>query len=557
MGIPSYFSYIIRNHANIIRNRNKMREVALNSLYMDCNSIIYDSIRSDSMSAVSDDGIIQMVIQKIDAYVRTIKPTNVLYIAFDGVAPLAKMNQQRTRRYKTGYLSSLDFSSEQITQKDPAKKAEFNTALITPGTAFMRKLSEAVNTTFMGSEYTYGVSRLVVSASDEEGEGEHKMFQYIRDHVQPNETVAVYGLDSDLIMLSLIHSFYCKNIFIFREAPEFAKSVLPKDAKILPNELLFIDTRLLGLSILKEMGVSLASDEKTMANRINDYIFMCFLLGNDFLPHFPGLNIRTHANHTLLEFYRIHIGAYPDRFLVSISPPTINWNWVKLFISKLSLLERTKIAEELVEREKMEKRVLSTSKTATEEDRKQTFENTPILYRGEERYIAPNEMGWESRYYERAFGSALTSSEIQRVCVNYLQGLEWVFRYYIEGCCDWRWKYDGHYAPLLSDLVSHIPNKTTSLLRPSTKGAFHPNTQLLYVIPPWNHDEVFGTSNSRIQKIKKVNAGLFREKSELTFQWMFCRYFWESHAKLPEVDLRTMETWNEEFVPKSKKAMSR
>jgi 5'-3' exoribonuclease 2 len=284
---------------------------------------------------------------------------------------------------------------------------------------------------------------------------------------------------------------------------------------------------------------------------------MCFLLGNDFLPHFPGLNIRTHANHTLLEFYRIHIGAYPDRFLVSISPPTINWNWVKLFISKLALGERTKIAEELVEREKMEKRVLSTSKTATEEDRKQTFENTPILYRGEERYIAPNEMGWESRYYERAFGSALNSSEIQRVCMNYLQGLEWVFRYYIEGCCDWRWKYDGHYAPLLADLVSHIPNKTISLLRPSTKGAFHPNTQLLYVIPPWNHDEVFGTSNYRIQKIKKVSAGLFREKSELAFQWMFCRYFWESHAKLPEVDLRTMETWNEEFVPKSKKSVSR
>ena len=44
MGIPSYFAYIIKNHTNIIRKRRQLKN-KFTSLYMDCNSIIYDCIR--------------------------------------------------------------------------------------------------------------------------------------------------------------------------------------------------------------------------------------------------------------------------------------------------------------------------------------------------------------------------------------------------------------------------------------------------------------------------------------------------------------------------------
>jgi 5'-3' exonuclease len=49
MGIPSYFSYIIKNYPNIIRNLQHFinnDSVVLNNLFMDCNSIIYDAVRS-------------------------------------------------------------------------------------------------------------------------------------------------------------------------------------------------------------------------------------------------------------------------------------------------------------------------------------------------------------------------------------------------------------------------------------------------------------------------------------------------------------------------------
>ena len=53
MGIPSYFSYIVKNHVNIIKKwlKNKM---AINNLYMDCNSIIYDAVRTINFSNITD-----------------------------------------------------------------------------------------------------------------------------------------------------------------------------------------------------------------------------------------------------------------------------------------------------------------------------------------------------------------------------------------------------------------------------------------------------------------------------------------------------------------------
>ena len=47
MGIPSYFSYIVKNHSEIIKklnDPNENKKININNLYLDCNSIIYDVI---------------------------------------------------------------------------------------------------------------------------------------------------------------------------------------------------------------------------------------------------------------------------------------------------------------------------------------------------------------------------------------------------------------------------------------------------------------------------------------------------------------------------------
>ena len=98
MGIPSYFSYIVKNHIKIIKKFNRT-EYKINNLYLDCNSIIYDCV--NTMALNIDNDIINNVILKINFYINLIEPTDNIYIAFDGVSPIAKLDQQRQRRYKS------------------------------------------------------------------------------------------------------------------------------------------------------------------------------------------------------------------------------------------------------------------------------------------------------------------------------------------------------------------------------------------------------------------------------------------------------------------------
>ena len=555
MGIPSYFSYIIKNHSNIIRNWRFHREkkgTKFSSLYMDCNSIIYDCVRkienSPNSAGLIEDAIIDAVIAQIEYYVELINPENVLYIAFDGVAPFAKMSQQRIRRYKTGYLASIDFAesadSTRVRKSEiggvsngvgQSTTAKWNTSAITPGTKFMNELSTRVRRAFVQSGRFFGVKQLIVSASDEPGEGEHKMFQYMRDHALQSETIAVYGLDADLIMLSLFHCFACENIYIFRESPAFGKAIL--NGQFDENELIFLDNRALSRAIFSEMGCTDFNDR----GRIYDYIFMCFLLGNDFLPHFPSLNIRTHGNFTILETYQRVIGKFTDRRFIGSDSGDIQWKWVKLFVKELTKMERQSISEEYTSRSKLESRHYS---TATKDDREMAFDNIPVIYRAEEHYINPSERGWESRYYRVAFHlSKSPSSEfVSGVCQNYLEGLEWVFKYYTEGCPHWRWRYQFHYPPLFVDLAEHIPDFSTSFIDERALGInkpFHPQTQLAYVIPEWNHSLLLPETRKAIAKLGI--SQYYEPLGDLRFQWMFCRYFWESHAILKDIPFAKLE----------------
>ena len=267
MGIPSYFSHVIRKYTKILRSCRYFIDTdkPFTHLYMDCNSIVYDSYHSISDTYIVEkedefeEQIIREVANRIENYISMIKPTDVIYISFDGVAPLAKMDQQRTRRYKTHFTSGIQYE----TTVESTKK--WNTSSITPGTIFMEKLSNYIYFYFKHKELQYNVKNIVVSCSDKPGEGEHKLYSHIRQNDMKKSNVAVYGLDADLIMLSIFHLKYCNNIYIFREAPEFLKNSIPIEIKNNKNEPYFLDIDNLSESIIYEMGCS-----DNNINRIDD-----------------------------------------------------------------------------------------------------------------------------------------------------------------------------------------------------------------------------------------------------------------------------------------------
>ena len=535
MGIPSYFSYIIKNYSNIIRSCKQIvdEQVCFQYLYMDCNSIIYDEFRQMEEDIAKNNLqvediekiLISKVISKIGSYINYIKPTKLVFIAFDGVAPLAKMEQQRSRRSK-GYITEKiqkHVSNKNITPK-------WSTTNITPGTNFMNTLSQKIKKSFEHLEQHYGVDSIIVSGSDNAGEGEHKMFQHIRDHkTSKSGNIAVYGLDSDLIMLSVFHCKLFNNLFIFRETPEFGKQIISGDHN--DSKYLFLHIQTFANAILSEMNCNSYDN-----HLLYDYIFMCFLLGNDFLPHFPSLNIRTTGIDTLLTVYRNVIGKHANKSFIDKNMQIV-WRNVLLFFNALAKEEHTRLLVEYSTRDKFGKRKWTTE---NEESRDNVVLNIPVIYRSEENYICPQHQYWELRYYKTLFSS---DCNVKNICINYLEGLEWVFKYYTNNCPDWRWKYNYHYPPLMKDICKYIPNKFHDFIQDCRK-PFSSYVQLAYVLPKRtqsllpNHIQNYLTNHC---------SQYYANDEDIQYQWAFCRYFWEAHPILQPISLHILEKWDYEF----------
>ena len=154
MGVPSYFSYLIRNHKDMLIKLFDFKK-KINNLYFDSNSIVYDVLRMLSKDYEKykndekfEEDLISGVCKQLDAYIDEIKPNNQVYIAFDGVAPVAKLEQQRTRRYKS-------MIEKKVNNKLFGEKNEWNKTAITPGTNFMDKLNNGVYNYYKGYHAIY------------------------------------------------------------------------------------------------------------------------------------------------------------------------------------------------------------------------------------------------------------------------------------------------------------------------------------------------------------------------------------------------------------------
>jgi 5'-3' exonuclease len=333
----------------------------------------------------------------------------------------------------------------------------------------------------------------MLSLSDTPGEGEHKIFRFLREECERSllfrttYTTLIYGLDADLFMLSLNHLRYQENLFLYRETPEYIKSL--QDI-LSPSEEYFIDVQALMLAIQGEMTM------RTQIGCVNDYVFMCFFLGNDFLPHFPALNLRTRGLDTLLQTYTATIAK--DKKLYD--GDVIYWENVNVFVKALGCKEAREVAREYLDRNKR-----------TVEN---TPENAPLVRREVEHYINPTEPGWESRYYAALLKMDPTPGALEKVCNDYFTMLTWNTLYYSNGCPDWNVSYPHMYPPLLKHLESHVPTETKSFEQGCPKTC---QELLTFVLPPSARCHVPNMSaDSTCATVPEQ-------------YWAFCTFAWESH----------------------------
>jgi 5'-3' exonuclease len=515
MGIPSYFSHLIKEHSNIIRKQKD--DDIIDNLYIDSNSIIYDVIYS--IEEYSFENIFKNICMKLESYIYIIKPRKTVIIAFDGVAPLAKMVQQRLRRNKGIILDGLN------NMIDINSKKKWDTTQITPGTEFMEKMTIYLEKYFK-KDFNCDI---IISSSNERGEGEQKIFKYMRDNKDKHadETTVIYGLDADLIMLSLNHASMYGDILLYRETPEFIKSI---NSDLDPNQLYILNINELKYNIAVDMnnGINdITYDEMDIL--INDYVFICFILGNDFIPHSPCINIRTNGIDILLDIYKSNFSHKNS----IIKDNEIVWSEFSKFIKIISTTERDYLIEEHKRRDRFENRYYPNSSV---EEKKYKLNLFPTIFREDERYINPYLDGWESRYYSVLFKIKYDKDRIKKICNNYLEALEWNYKYYTDDCINWKWEYKYHYTPLFSDLIKYIPFYNTTFVKEDKNNEVSPLVQLCYVLPKECHYLI--PDKKRII-LDTVLDNIYSQKKILI--WHYCKNIWESHLDLPRIDITNLE----------------
>jgi 5'-3' exonuclease len=409
MGIPAFFQKCVKSYpAAFVNIKTVTHTETIDTLYMDSNSVIYDVVNEMSEHGQTDIPdtpetelqIFSHSAKRIEDYILSVKPNSEVYIAFDGIAPIAKMEQQRCRRYRGTIISGMETSPEPATKSAINK---FSITSITPGTGFMKRFASFVDNYFRVLKVYTGRNKLLeihVSTSEFIGEGEHKIFNHVRKAGNYAKTLAVYGLDADLIVLSLFNLSYCDNMFLIRDPVDYTNS---ENKNPYSDSMVCIDMNILAKTISTEIRGSRKTRDPALGELrseadmdvVYDYLFLCFLLGNDFIPHSPVVNVRTNGMQILKDLYGVHICPYKDRRLVKDGD--IEWKWVSLIIDELKKIERTVLLKEYKTRDGIEKSVMRG-------DKKDDVNNIPILSRTAERYINPADAGWENRYYKSLFG---------------------------------------------------------------------------------------------------------------------------------------------------------
>lgn len=316
MGVPKFFRWMSERYPAISQLIAENRIPEFDCLYLDMNGIIHNCTHKDSDSPsfrMTEDKMFIAIFNYIEHLFGKIKPQKLFFMAIDGVAPRAKMNQQRARRFRTALDAEKARDKALKEGLELPKEEPFDSNCITPGTEFMAKLTQQLKY-FIAKKVSEDVDwqgvEVVLSGHEVPGEGEHKIMEYIRQakaqpEYDPNVRHCLYGLDADLIMLGLLS--HDPHFCLLREEVTFGRQA--KKTKELEHQNFY----LMHLCIVREyleLEFQEMKDNKElgfaydMERIIDDFILMAFFVGNDFLPNLPNLHINEGALALMFQKYK-------------------------------------------------------------------------------------------------------------------------------------------------------------------------------------------------------------------------------------------------------------
>jgi 5'-3' exoribonuclease 1 len=349
MGVPKFFRWMSERYPAISQLIADNRIPEFDALYLDMNGIIHNCTHTNNDSPtfrLTEDKMFIAIFNYIEHLFSKIKPQKLFFMAIDGVAPRAKMNQQRARRFRTALDAEVARDKAIKEGVEMPKEDAFDSNCITPGTEFMARLTKQLKY-FVAKKVSEDADwqgvEIVLSGHEVPGEGEHKIMEYIRQakaqpEYDPNRRHCLYGLDADLIMLGLLS--HDPHFCLLREEVTFGRQASSK-----PKELEHQNFYLMHLCIVREYlelefqelkNSDVLGFEFDMERVLDDFILMAFFVGNDFLPNLPHLHINEGALALMFATYKV---ALPKAGGYINEGGSINMERLALLLDELSHAE--------------------------------------------------------------------------------------------------------------------------------------------------------------------------------------------------------------------------
>ncbi len=471
MGIPSFYRRLSLGHKGLVGKDRGQKTAAL---YFDFNCLIYTVIRSPAMPPYSASNHKQWeatLYEEICKYILLVwtyagSPPEV-FLSVDGVVPLAKIKQQRLRRFKSAWMVK-----EELARGIRNTGESWDTNAITPGTQFMEGLGKKLEE--FCKQRGKGWS---VSTASEPGEGEQKIMARLRDRAPESldGSLLIYGLDADLILLTMLNAVArgFQHCYLMREDKEMGRPELQ-------NEFSFFSMNKLPELLWKDY-IGLNADQRL--TRIQNYVCGMSLLGNDFLPHSLSIHVRDDG-HELLSRDLIALEKEGKPLLVKGEHDCLNVNQdcLRELFSKWSEVEDHLILQMIRKKQALKHQT-------NQVDAEQVLQALPLEWDIEREVVTykKNEEGkyrieflptWKQVYCEKW----LKGQSVEELARHYVYGVQWVFDYYTgQRAVPNTWMYPGSLPPLWSQLVEHLPLQT--VLTPSVSQVIQPQQQLSMVLP--------------------------------------------------------------------------